>query len=170
MSDAPPILFEWNGERMVPANSYWAKRCNEHFVVGLKYQLVEQQERSMKSHRHYFSCIKEAWDNLPEHLAEQYASPEHLRKKALIKAGYRNERSVVCDTPAQATKVAAFLMPIDEYAAVVVRGNVVYHLTAKSQSMKAMGKKEFGESKEAVLNAIAALIDVTPEELRRSAA
>jgi hypothetical protein len=163
------FLYDWDGDAMVPRAAF-KRRCDEEFVVGEIYRLEAREERSINSHRHYFACIREAWMNLPEHLAEQYASPEHLRKKALIKAGYRNERSVVCDTPAQATKVAAFLMPIDEYGAVVVRGNVVYHLTAKSQSMKAMGKKEFAESKEAVLNAIAALIDVTPEELRRSAA
>lgn len=162
-------LFDWDGDAMVPRAAF-KKRCDEEFVVGEIYRLEAREERSINSHRHYFAAIREAWINLPEHMAERYASPEHLRKTALIKAGYRNERAIACTSPAEAVKVAAFLTPIDEYAVVVVRGNVVYHLTAKSQSMKAMGKKEFGESKEAVLNAVAALIDVTPEELRKSAA
>ena len=163
------MLFDWDGDAMVPRSTF-KKRCDEEFVVGEIYRLEAREERSINSHRHYFACIHEAWMNLPEQIAEQYASSEHLRKKMLIRCGYADERSIVCASKAEAQRVAAFVKPIDDYAVVTVRDCVVRIYTAQSQSLKAMGKKEFGKSKEAVLDAIAALIDVTPEELRRSAA
>ncbi|MNE84166.1 hypothetical protein D3C80_1810410 [compost metagenome] len=67
-------------------------------------------------------------------------------------------------------RVAAFIKPMDEYAVVDVREAVVRVFTAQSQSYRAMGKKVFAESKEKVLDAIAALIGADPEDLKRRVA
>lgn len=159
-----PIIYSWDGETMVPLPRFH-KRCDEVFVVGETYTLVPHEERSGVSHRHYFACVKSAWDNLPELEAERFPTPDHLRKFALIKAGYRDERTFVAASKAEAVRLAAFMRPMDQYAVVIVSNAVVTVYTAKSQSMKAMGKKEFQRSKEAVLDVLANMIEVERSEL-----
>ena len=58
---------------------------------------------------------------------------------------------------------------MDDHAVVVVRDKVIIVYTAKSQSYRAMGKKAFGESKEAVLNILAQLVGTTAEDLQQNA-
>ena len=166
---AAPILFRWDGEAMVPASQYWAKRADQSFVVGEHYKLVEHHDRSQSSHNHYFACLAEAWQTLPEHLLEEYPTVEHLRKKMLIRCGYADERSIVCASKAEAQRVAAFIKPMDSYAIVTVREAVVRVYTAQSQAMKAMGAKVFQESKTKVLDAVADLLGVERDQLGRAA-
>lgn len=170
MTDAPPpILFAWDGDAMVPAGSHWIRQANKHFVVGQRYPLEVREERSSQSHAHYFACINDAWQNLPESLAERFPTPDHLRKWALIRCGYADERSVVCGSKAEAQRVAAFIKPMDEFAVVMAKDAVVTVWTAKSQSMKAQGKKAFQESKDKVLDFVASLIGTTRDELAKNA-
>ena len=168
MSDRPlyPQDYTWNGEAMIPKRPLAADR---QFVVGETYRLDVIEERSVNTHHHYFAAVNEAWKNLPEGRMEEFQTPEHLRKKMLIVAGYRDERSIVCASKAEALRVAAFIKPLDEYAIVIVRDNVVIHLTAKSQSYRAMDKKTFQESKQAVLDHISAMIGVTAKQLEKNA-
>lgn len=166
---AAPILFRWDGEAMVPASQYWAKRADEAFVVGETYKLVEHHDHSQSSRNHYFACLAEAWQTLPEHLLEEYPTAEHLRKKMLIRCGYADERSIVCASKAEAQRVAAFIKPMDSYAIVTVREAVVRVYTAQSQAMKAMGAKVFQESKTKVLDAVADLLGVERDQLGRAA-
>jgi hypothetical protein len=154
---------------MVPASQYWAKRADQSFVVGEHYKLVEHHDRSPSSHNHYFACIAEAWQTLPEHLLEEYPTVEHLRKKMLIRCGYADERSIVCASKAEAQRVAAFIKPMDSYAIVTVREAVVRVYTAQSQKMRAMGAKTFQESKTKVLDAVADLLGVERDQLGRAA-
>jgi len=139
------------------------------FGDGEVVTLERREERSGPSHNHYFASVNEAWKNLPEHMAERWPTADHLRKWALIKAGYRDERSIVCASKAEASRVAAFIRPMDEYAVVTVREAVVTAYTAKSQSMKAMGKQDFQASKDAVLGIVSELLGVTPDQLRKAA-
>jgi hypothetical protein len=97
-------------------------------------------------------------------------SPEHLRKYALVKAGYHDKRSIVCSSRAEALRLASFIRPMDDFAVIGTNGPVVTVLTAKSQSMKAMGRKEFQASKDAVLNVLAEMIGTTREALERARA
>lgn len=151
---------------MIPKRPLAADR---QYVVGEVYLLAVTEERSWASHGHYFAALNEAWKNLPEELADQYPTVEHMRKRALIKVGYRDERSIVCASKAEAHRVAAFIRPLDGYAFVIVCENVVIHLTAKSQSSRAMGKKDFEESKRAVLDIVARMVKVTTEQLEKNA-
>ena len=59
---------------------------------------------------------------------------------------------------------------MDDYCVVVPLNCVVHVMTAKSQSMKAMGATEFQKSKEAVLNFIDDLLGVEPGATARSEA
>lgn len=162
----PPLLFHWDGESMTPKNPSLADR---YYTVGESYRLEVREERSAASHSHFFASVQEAWQNLPEGLATSWPSADHLRKFALIKAGYRDERSIVCASRAEAIRVGAFVKPMDEYAVVTVSESVVTVYTAKSQSMRAMGRERFQESKQAVLDVLAEMVGVRPEELRANA-
>ena len=162
-----PITYTWNGECHVPLPRF-AKLCDAQFVIGEQYRLVVHEDRSANSHRHYFAALHEAWQNLPEEHAERFPTSEHFRKWLLIHTGYRDERSIVCASKAEAQRVAAFVRPADEYAVVSVNECAVIFWTAKSQSMRAMGKKEFGESKQAVLELAASMIGVSVPDLRKN--
>lgn len=164
-----PLLMQWTGEAMRPTSRF-SRMADRQYVVGELYLIDAIEERSGKSHNHYFAIVNQAWVNLPEDIAERFSSSEHLRKFALIKAGFRDERSIVCASKAEALRVAGFVKPLDEYAVVTVLEAVVTVYTAKSQSAKAMGKAKFQESKEAVLGVLAGLIGVEPAALGRAAA
>jgi hypothetical protein len=166
MADIAPMLFDWDGESLVPRHP---KIADKHYVVGESYRMAPYEDRSMRSHRFYFASINEAWKNLPEDLAERFATPDALRKFALIKAGYRDERSIAASSKAEALRVAAFVRPMDEYAVVTVSDALVTVFTAKSQSTRAMGKKAFGESKERVLDIVSAMIGTSKQALQQNA-
>lgn len=166
-----PLTFRYEGEgNFAPASDYWARRADLAYVVGELYQMVPHEDRSQATHNHFFASIGNAWQNLPDAMLDEYPTAEHLRKKMLVKCGYADERSIVCASKAEAQRVAAFVKPIDEYAIVVVREAVVRVYTAQSQNTRAMGKKAFQESKQAVLDAIDALLEVDRGESARQAA
>jgi hypothetical protein len=66
-------------------------------------------------------------------------------------------------------RIAAFLRPVDDTAVVRVKDSVVVRWTAKSQSLRAMGRHDFQRSKDAVLAVIDELIGTAPGTLSREA-
>jgi hypothetical protein len=163
MTDNPPMPYLWDGEAFRPAAPLFVRQAQDRFTPGEKYSLVEYLERSATSHRHYFIALNEAWQNLPETVAGEYPTVEHLRKRALIMTGYRDERSIMCADAAEATRFAAFIKPTDDFSVVSVHGPAVVVWTAKSQTYKAMGKRDFNASKDAVLGYAWGLCGVDPE-------
>jgi hypothetical protein len=163
-----PVLAQWDGESFLTAKRHRAL-CDKQFAVGEWYTVVTQEERSAVSHKHYFAALHEAWTNLPEEIASRFVDEDHLRKHALIRSGFYHERAHACATAEEAERFRAFLEPIDDYAIVTVDGTTVHHYTAKSQSVAAMGKADFQLSKQAVLDWVAGLIDVTTGELHAAA-
>lgn len=168
MSVPDSILADWDGESFVPAGPVWAKRADDKFVVGERYSIEIREARSIASHRQYFATINEAWMNLPDALAERFPSADHLRKYALIKAGFRDERSIVCASKAEAARIAAFIRPIDDFAIVIAQDATVTAYTAKSQSMRAMGKADFEASKRAVLDIVSTMIGTDAETVSKN--
>lgn len=168
MSTAVPLPFIWDGEHMVPRQGY-ARRADQEFVIGVTYLLVEAQARSAASHNHYFAALNEAWQNLPSEEVARFPTVEHLRKYALIRTGFRDERSIACASKAEAERVAAFMRPMDDYALVTFTEAMVIVWTAKSQSTRAMGKAEFQDSKQKVLDYVAGMIGVSSEHLSANA-
>ncbi len=145
------------------------QRAARLYPPGTFVVMVPHEARSQKSHDHFFAIVSDAWANLPEDQVGRFGDSEHLRKWCLIRAGYRNERTMVCRSNAEALKVAAFMRPMDDFAVVTVEGAVVAAYTAKSQSMKAMGSKVFRESKDAVFGVLAGMLGVDPTTLSRQA-
>lgn len=141
--------------------------CNAHFVVGQRYRLEEQQERSIISHNHQFAWLHSAWVSLPEDLASEYPSPDHLRKRALIQAGFYTEQIIDAGSNAAALRVASAFRSREEFSLVIVRGPIVVIRDPKSQSRRAMKPDEFQRSKTAIMEIIADLLGVAPDALAR---
>jgi hypothetical protein len=152
------LALRWTGDSFTPLDERAQKAMDAEYVVGEIYRFERHEARSITSHNHYFAIVHGAWATLPEHLAGDFPSPEHLRKFALIKAGYGYQRKVVCSTAAEAIKTAGLLQELDEFSIVEVAEKVVTLHRAKSQSMKAMGKRDFQESKDAVLQVISQIV------------
>jgi hypothetical protein len=162
-----PVVFIWTSDgRMAPMPRF-KKICDAQFIVGEEYPLTLLEARSRNSHNHFFATVHEAWKNLPEDIASDFPSTEHLRKWALCKTGWSTMKTFPCETHDHARNLAIFARSADEFAVIEVRGNIVRIHQAKSQSAAAMGKDEFQKSKTDVLDKIAELIEVTPKQLRR---
>lgn len=170
MSDhAPPIPCNWDGEAFAPVSQRFAKLADKFFIIGEIYAMVVEQPRSRASHNHQFAWLQDAWMNLPEDIAHLYPSDEHLRKRALIEAGYYHELAVDAGSRAAALRVAAAVPVLNEFALAIIEGPMVLVRTPKSQSMRAMGAKQFYESKAAIMQVIADMLGVTPAELAKNA-
>jgi hypothetical protein len=162
----PPLSFRWDGEALIPR---YPKMADQHLTIGETYVMVEHLDRSEASHRHFFVCVNEAFKNLPERFAGQFANPDSLRKHALIMTGFCDTRSIVCSSKAEAQRLAAFIRPVDPDSVVVVHEAMVQQLTAQSQSYRSMGKDRFGESKSAVLTYLAEMMGVEAATLSANA-
>lgn len=160
--------MKWEGDGFSPLNSHWAKQCDKQFVVGQVYRVTTVEERSAKSHSHFFACLHEAFINLPTEWAERFCDEDALRKYALIISGFADERSIVCSSQEEAQSMAAFIKPMDRYCIVVVKDATLKVYTAKSQSLRAMGKADFQASKDAVLEVIAKMLEVDVESLNNA--
>jgi hypothetical protein len=163
-----PLFFRWEGDGFKPIPRH-AKECDRRYTIGEHYALEEVQERSSKSHAQYFAAVTTAWQNLPDHIAEQFPTADKLRKHALIRCGFHDKTSILASSRAEALRLAAFIRAIDDYAIVTVNGSLVERYTAKSQSYRAMPKGEFQASKQAVLDWIASLVGTDAGTLARNA-
>lgn len=164
MSDRP-IRMTWDGEALRPRGPAMQALADEQFVVGASHMVELVKERHMGAHNHYFACIAKAWENLPEDEIERFPDPLTLRKWALIRAGFRNEHTMVYASNAEALRQVPFLRSMGSYCVVVVRGAVATVLTPVSQSRADMSAADFKASKRAVLGVIAKLIGVDPQQL-----
>jgi hypothetical protein len=161
----------WDGQTLTPVGAYGLSAARDKMDDGDLVIVEVDHPRSINSHRHQFAEIAEAWRHLPEavQMHEWAASPETLRKHALIVTGYRNTYQIDCGANATAERVKKALHDAEAgkhgYAIAQARGPVVIVWTPESQSMRAMGAKRFQQSKDAVLNWIAQQIGVTAEQL-----
>jgi hypothetical protein len=163
-----PILAEWTDEGTFKPLGRHAKACDARFTIGERYFIDPEAPRNMATHRAYFAQIKDGWLNLPEAIAADHPSPEHLRKFALVQCGYADEKTILCRTNKDAVMAAAFIGAMDGFAIVDVRGNVLKAWKPRSQSVKAMGADEFKRSKSAVLDFISGMIGVSPASLEHA--
>ena len=154
MTTPPPIIFCWDGDAMVP-HARFSRLAESSFTAGHAYRMIVQEERSPASHKQYFAAVHEAWMNLPEHLQLAFPTEDHLRKYALIKAGFCDVRHVAGNRH----------VAVNGYAIVCEEDGVTTIYEAKSQGYKSMGKAEFQRSKEKVIEVLAAMVDVTPDQL-----
>lgn len=164
MSPVYPLRYEGGGVfRCLRPNSLTVQPGEVH-----GWQMVEA--RSMKSHDHFFACIHEAWKNLPEDLAEEFPSPDHLRKWALIKAGFCTSWTMACNSIGEATQLVELVKRLDRFAVVSPPINATVTVyTADSQRRDAMGRKAFQEAKEKALHIVSELIGTDITTLKQEA-
>lgn len=152
-----PMIYEGGG-RFLASSSYHAKRCDQLFGEGQEILFTETEERSLKSHRHYFARLKELWKALPESMELDFPTVEDLRKWALIRAGYCTTRKIVCQDNKMAIETAAFIESLGTYVLVEVVMRVVTIWVPQSQSYRAMTKDTFQRSKDDVLEVVERLV------------
>ncbi len=172
MSAAIPLRLRWNGSSFEPAGYRAARECKAAYAIGQVYEFIEHKVRSEKAHRRFFACVNEAFDQLPEELAKQFVSPEHLRKWCLINVGYRKERVIVLKTPEDAERAASLIRSMDEFAVIETDGPIVRVWTARTQKKdgpSAMGAKEFYDSTQKVIALLEEMIGLEPGELGKNA-
>ena len=163
MTDVLPMKYEGNGIfRCLHPNRI---RLETGSVHG--WQMAEH--RSKASHDHWFAIVNEAWKNLPEELADDFPSPEFLRKYALIKAGFCSETRIVCANNSEAMTLATKAKAMDKFALVAIDGKSVTIWTADSQRKDAMGRKLFQEAKERAIDVISQLIGTDAATLKEAA-
>lgn len=167
MSDPrQPVLMRWDGKAMRPVNP---RAAFGKYRQGETYRMAAWDERSRASHNHQFAEITQIWRNLPEDIADKWPTDEHLRKWLLIKCGYRDEARIVCASRMDAYTAAAAFAKRDEFAVIDIDVSIVTVLSAQSQSIRAMGKAIFEQSKADILAEGAKLIGVTPQDLAKNA-
>jgi hypothetical protein len=162
-----PLTYQWDGEAMRPLPRF-AREADKQFVVGETYPLAVEHGRSHATHAHEFAWLSDAWATLPETIAHEYPSAEHLRKRALIATGFCTIRDHVCASRAEAQRLASALRgELDEYVLVIATETVVRVCRAESQSKRTMGAKRFQESKTSILNYVANLLGVGSDSLTK---
>jgi hypothetical protein len=163
MSDVLPMRYQGNGM----FRCLHPKRIK--LDVGEVHGWAMAEHRSKSSHDHFFACVNEAWKSLPEDMADDFPSPEHLRKFALIKAGFCSETRIVCANNSEAMVLATKAKTMDKFALVAIDGKTVTIWTADSQRKDAMGRQRFQEAKDKALHIISQLIGTDAATLRDAA-
>lgn len=169
MTDSAPLKCVWEGDVFRPSSPFWARKADQQFVIGQTYKLQEYDDRSSRSHRFFFACVGATWDNLSDEQRRRWPSPDALRYWALIQSGWCDSQTLVLSSNEVAETVAAFMRPIDKYAIVEVRDNIVIHYTAHSQAKGKMDKEKFRKSADDVLRVLSEELGVSVEQLGQAA-
>lgn len=177
-----PVIFRWEtvdvcvegGEVrrmsvMVPHARFGAL-CKRQFEVAEDYVLGPVDGIPSRSRAPLFIAARDAWNNLPEE-DTRFPSDEHLRKKALVMAGWAYHHQAPFETVEDAKAHAIGLRRVDEYAVIVRKGCVVDCWIAKSISAGTPGltKEKFQEVKTKALDWMATLARTTRAELEANA-
>jgi hypothetical protein len=161
-----PVTFVYRGNGVMASLPRFMRMCDEQYLVDDEYPMTLLDARSRVSHSHYFACIHECWENMPE--GHDFKNEIAMRKHALIETGWCTTRTIVTEDERAAVR-SALKAEADEYAIIEVKGNVVRIHEAVSQSAAAMGRDEFMASKRDVLELLAALVGTTVKEISKAA-
>lgn len=159
-----PLIYEGDGGFVTPRG--WKSRADAAYVIGQVYLVQPVEQRSAKQHARYFALVNEYWATLPEDMTGEFKSSDHLRKHALCRTGYCDVHKAVYASAAEARKASLLMKRLDSFCVVDVDGRVVTVMTAHSQNTRAMDKKTFQASADAVLS----WIETTCLGLHREAA
>lgn len=97
-------------------------------------------------------------------MKERFPNPTALRKWALTKTEFCDLTTFVLESKDDLPAVIQLVRRLDPYAVIVPRENIISVYTAKSQSKKDMGAKDFQESKDAVFRVISELLGTDVSE------
>lgn len=175
-----PAVFRWSqvdicvdgGEVrrvkvMVPIMRF-ATLCGRQFELDEDYPLGPVEGIPSRSRAAIFAQVHDTWNNLPES-DKRFPSDEHLRKTALVKAGWATHSQTNWKTKADARQHAVDLRKVDAFAVISVHGEgdswTVDVWVAKSIAAGQISADEFREVKKKALAWLASLTGNTPAEL-----
>jgi len=92
-----------------------------------------------------------------------------MRKWILCEVGWFDEKEIDCANEKHAKALQTFIRTEDDYARIFRRGSLVIIRKAKSQSLAAMGKKDFEASKRDCLDLLESMVNVPKGTLMREA-
>ena len=152
-----------NTGAMVPAARY-RNVAKSQFAAGGEHVLEETAERSRASHGFFFATLNDLFNSIPEKMAPRWPKLDHFRRWCLIETGWFDEKEFEVISEKHAKALGAFIRTNDSFSRISIHGKKVIVRTAKSQSMKAMGKDDFNKSKNDVLDLACQLVGVTRTE------
>jgi hypothetical protein len=173
MREADLIRTVWTGHAFEPDGNFAMAACHDRLGEGQVVLLDLDPDRSKKSHNHQFAFVRTAWDNLPEALtnAPWAKTVETFRKHALIATGHCDTDMIAVGDERRAERVAAFTermaVKMHGYAVTTIEGPCVYCHTPHSQRLKDMGGAKFKQSKQDILEWMAAQIGVETDVLAK---
>lgn len=167
-----PVTFAWTDEGAMKPLDRFARLCDRQFVVGETYRLGVIEERSADSHKHFMAAVEEAFQNVPEIHGKRWPTPDRLRKWALCQANFCVTTTYAATSKAEALRFVAYVASqgVADDLDMSDDGLTVYVKVAFSQSYHNMKRKEFQESKQAVLEVLSNLIGVSVDDLVHNAA
>lgn len=165
MNEAPALLvYEGDGEFRAASRAI-AARCDKDYVIGERYLMTIEEERSSASHKQLMAFITERWQSLPDRLAMDFPTPDRLRYRALVETGWHTERRLVTASANEARKVAAFMtLHADDKTFISVVGPAIVSRTARSMKMRGadrMKRAEFQQAKQAVMDWVDNLLGIS---------
>jgi hypothetical protein len=173
MRERDLIRCVYDGNSLLPDGDHAAAEMADRLGAGEVVFVDIEASRTRRSHNHQFGFVSEAWENIPEHMKDApfAKSKDTLRKHALIQCGFCTVDMIAVGSDSRAERLARFLRRSDQredvYSIVEVSGPVVNKFTAESQKLRTMGKDRFEASKRAILEWMADLISVEPEDLAK---
>lgn len=147
-------------------------QVSQSFKEGELYFFKADQKRYWPRHQWFMATIRSCWESLPEHLKEEYPSPDFLRKRMLVLAGYSKITKIRYSSREDAYTTAALISKfMDDYSVIQVDGSTIKIETARSQAIKIskdddlMDNDEFKRSCDNVLDLIAILLGTSRNDI-----
>jgi hypothetical protein len=164
-----PLRYMGEGEFRAPTK-FTEKLCDRELVIGEILRWEQSHDRSDTSHKHFFALVREAWQNLPENLVNEFPNSEVLRGFALIKTGHCTVNKIVAASNPEAVRLLTYLTSREGYSICEIVGNVVTIWEPHSMKYLAMKRKEFQQTKDDVLTFISQLIGTDVTTLKQAEA
>ena len=161
------LRMRWSGTAFEPVNEYVGRKADAEYVVGQVYLVSGEQEQSALSRAHQFAWLHQAYLSLPDEVAARFIDEDHVRKHGLIAGGFASTTVIDCATNAEAKRWMKILTAEDPYCIVKVSGTSLMRFTARSQSARSMGAKEFQASKNSVLQYVADLLGSNSDDVEK---
>lgn len=165
-----PLICEFDGEAYRPVTSRGLEIARAQHGTGERVTLIEYDPRSRLSHDHFFICVRGYWQNWPEDYPVAIANEDQLRKHALIATGHYDESACAFESAEAAAAYITMMTRSVDYAEFSDFAEVVVVRIAKTQRKKAMGAALFQQSKSDVLEFLASVVGVKPEEMKTQSA
>lgn len=131
--------------------------------------IVEIYEpRSVSWERKFFAIVNSAWMNLPWDMQQEFATPDELRKWALIQTGHCHERKGVMASNKAVLEYMSSPRATDDYVLFSVNGATFVERRPMSMRRDQMNREQFNKAADDVIACLAKLLGVSEKDLLAS--